>query len=65
MICKFDTNGLVNYGVWQKNTDDSTEIGFSVLHSPDLRKFDSYVEKLIEEKHEIESEQELLDGIDL
>ena len=51
--------------IWQKNTEDSTEIGFNVLHSPDFRKFDNYVEKLIEEKKEIESEEELLDGIEL
>lgn len=49
--------------IWQKTTDDSTEVGFTILHSPSFKKFDSYIEKLIEEKRNLESEQELLDGI--
>lgn len=51
--------------IWQKTTEDFTEIGFNILHSPDFKKFDNYVEKLIEEKQEIELEQELLNGIEL
>ncbi len=49
--------------IWQKATEDSTEVGFTILHSPSFKKFDSYVDKLITEKQNFETEQEFLDGI--
>ncbi len=49
--------------IWQKTSEDSTEIGFSILRSPSSKKFDSYIDKLVEEKQILESEEELLDGI--
>ena len=51
--------------IWQKTSEDSTEIGFSILRSPSSKKFDSYIDKLLEEMQSIESEKELLNGIKL
>ena len=51
--------------IWQKTSDDSTEIGFTILHSPSSKKFDSYIDKLLEEMQSIEFEKELLNGIKL
>ena len=51
--------------VWQNASTDSTEVGFLILNSPSSKLFDAYIEKLIEEKESIESEQDLMDGIDL
>lgn len=51
--------------IWHSSTDDFTEIGFAILHSPSLKKYDSYVDKLLEEKQNMDSEQELLDGINI
>jgi hypothetical protein len=51
--------------IWQSSSPDSTEVGFSIINSPSSKKFDAYIEKLIEEQQSIESDQDLMDGIDL
>ena len=56
---------LIARPIWQKSTEDSTEIGFSILHSPSSKQFESYIDKLIEEQQILVSEQELLNGIKL
>ena len=51
--------------IWQNSSTDSTEIGFSIINSQNSKMFDAYIDKLIEEKESIESEQDFMDGIEL
>ena len=51
--------------IWQKSSTDSTEVGFSILNSQNSKMFNAFIEKLLDEKQRIESEQDFMDGIEL
>lgn len=51
---------LIGHPMWVRHDDNSTEIGFKLLRSPDSRELHQYVQRLALAEAEFEEEEEML-----
>ncbi|MCR4790720.1 MAG: PilZ domain-containing protein [Treponemataceae bacterium] len=49
---------------WLKNTENSCDVGFSIIRSPSTREFEKYIQSLEDEKADEEAEENLLKGFE-